>query len=64
MLRDRNVTLLKIIKHKNKRICEINIILNEPAPSLKLWEPSFTLDGIFKKKVANEVLRSCSSNIR
>ena len=73
MLRDRKVTLLKDIRNKNNRIREINIILNEPVPSFTLWEPSYTLDDLFEKhyqftdmnrKVANEALRSCSSNIR
>ena len=71
MLRDRKVILLEDIRNKNNRMREIDIILNESESSLK-WEPSYTFDGLFEnhyqftdmnRKVANEALRSCSSNI-
>ena len=70
MLRSRKVTLLEYIRKNNNRMRKINIILNEPASSLKLREPSYTLDDLFEnhyqftdmnRKVANEALRSCTS---
>ena len=42
MLRSRKVTLLEYIRKNNNRMRKINIILNEPASSLKLREPSYT----------------------
>ena len=48
MLRSRKVTLLEYIRNNNNRMRKINVILNEPASSLKLREPSYTLDDFFE----------------